>query len=252
MRLHLRNVFLLFAAFLLFSCASRKNIVYLQDIDSKASYESLNYEPKLQPDDLLSIIVAAENPEVTVPFNLPQLDGKNIDVSQEGKRYLIDYEGNIDFPVLGKVKLSGLTRPEAVKKMAAAVSEYIVNPSINIRILNFRVSVLGEVNKPGNYTVQSERVSVFDALGMAGDLTIYGKRSNILVIHESEGKKTYSRIDITNAAFMNTASYYLSQNDIVVVEPNRTRVNSSVIGPNTTVILAIFPIVISAAILLTR
>jgi polysaccharide export outer membrane protein len=252
MRLHLRNVFLLFAAFLLFSCASRKTIVYLQDIDSKASYESLNYEPKLQPDDLLSIIVSAENAEVTVPFNLPQLESRNADISQEGKKYLIDYEGNIDFPVLGKIKLSGLTRTEATKKLSDAISEYILHPSIYLRILNFRVAVLGEVNKPGNYTIQGERVSVLDALGMAGDLTIYGKRDNILVIHEAEGKKTYSRIDLTNAAFMNTQSYYLAQNDIIVVEPNKTRVNSSVIGPNTSVVLAILPIAISIAVLLTR
>ncbi|MBC7606916.1 MAG: polysaccharide biosynthesis/export family protein [Burkholderiales bacterium] len=252
MRLHSKNIFLIIVLpFMLFSCASRKKIVYLQDIESAQSYQSpTTYEPTLQPDDLLSIIISAENPEVTVPFNLPQIQGNyEINNNQNGiKTYLIDSEGVIEFPVLGKIKLGGLTRSEANKKLTMLVSEYVKNPGINLRILNYKISVLGEVSKPGSYTIPSERITVLEALGLAGDLSVYGKRNNILVIHEEDGKRTFNRIDITNAAFLNSPSYYLSQNDIVVVEPNKTKINASVIGPNTSVILTGLTVLITLLI----
>lgn len=254
MRLHFQNkLLLLLLPVLLFSCGSKKDMVYLQGIDNGQSYDAnKNYEPMLKPDDLLSIIISAENPEVTIPFNLPQIQGNyEINNNQNGiKTYLIDNEGNIVFPVLGKIKLGGLTRSEADKKLSGLLSEYIKNPGINLRILNYKVSVIGEVAKPGSYTIPGERITVLEALGLAGDLTIYGKRDNILVIHEADGKKTYTRVDITNAEVLNSPAYYLSQNDVVVVEPNRTKINSSVIGPNTTVILGGLTVLISVLVLL--
>ncbi len=254
MRRQIQNrILLLVLPLLLFSCGSKKEMVYLQGIDDNKSYEvNTNYEPTLKPDDLLSIIVAAENPEVTVPFNLPAIQGNyEINNNQNGiKTYLIDNMGFIDFPVLGKVKFGGLTRSEADKKLLGLLSEYIKNPSINLRILNYKVSVIGEVSKPGSYTIPGERITIFEALGLAGDLTIYGKRDNILVIHEADGKKTYTRVDITNAQALDSPAYYLSQNDVVVVEPNRTKINSSVIGPNTTVILGSLTVLISLLVLL--
>jgi polysaccharide export outer membrane protein len=248
-------VFLLIvSSFLVLSCASRKKIVYLGDIDKTQSYNSaLTYEPKLQPDDLLSIIVAAENPEVTIPFNLPNIQGNyGLNDNQNGKAYLIDNMGYIDFPVIGKIKLGGLTRIEANKKLASSISEYITNPSINLSILNFKVSVLGEVIKPGTYTIQSERITLLEALSKAQDLTIYGKRKNILVIREIEGNKTYSRVDITNANFLNSPFYYLAQNDVVYVEPNKTRVNSSVIGVDVSTFISGITLLISLYLLLKK
>jgi polysaccharide export outer membrane protein len=254
MRRQIQNkLLLLVLPVLLFSCGSKKDMVYLQGIDNGKSYdENKSYEPKLKPDDLLSIIVSAENPEVTVPFNLPAIQGNyEINNNQNGiKTYLIDNEGNIVFPVLGKIKLGGLSRSEANKKLSDLLSEYIKNPGINLRILNYKVSIIGEVAKPGSYTIPGERITVLEALGLAGDLTIYGKRDNILVIHEDEGKKTYTRVDITNAEVLNSPSYYLSQNDVVVVEPNKTKINSSVIGPNATVILGGLTVLISVLVLL--
>jgi len=252
MRIH--NIILIgILSFLFFSCASPKKIIYLQGIDGAQSYESANnYEPTLQPDDLLSIIISAENPEVTMPFNLPQIQGNyEIGNNQDGiKTYLIDNSGNIEFPVLGKVKLGGLTRGAATEKLKTQVSEYIKNPGINLRILNFKISVLGEVIKPGSYTIAGERITVLEALGLAGDLSIYGKRNNILVIHEEDGKRTYNRIDITSAEALNSPSYYLAQNDIVVVEPNNTKVNASVVGPNTAFIISGVTVLLSLLILL--
>lgn len=254
MRLKIRNAFFLTVlSLLLFSCASRKKQVYLQDIDNTKSYDAaLNYEPKLQPDDLLSIIVAAENPELTIPFNLPQIQGNyEIGNNQNGiKTYLIDNEGNIDFPVIGKVKLAGLTRTNANQKIVDLVSDYIKKPSINLRILNYKISVLGEVNRPGTFNIASERITVLEALGLAGDLTVYGKRNNILIIRETEGKKAYSRIDITNAGFLNSPNYYLAQNDIIVVEPNKTKINAAAVGPNASVILTGLSVLVSISLLI--
>ena len=228
-------------------------MVYLQGIEDAKSYDNItNYEPKLQPDDLLSIIISAENPEVTVPFNLPIIQGNyEINNNQNGiKTYLIDNAGFIDFPVLGKIKLGGLTRTEAHQKLADMLADYVKNPGVNLRILNYKISVLGEVVRPGSYVIQSERITILEALSLANDLTIYGKRDNILVIHEADGKKTYTRVDITKGDILNSPAYYLAQNDVVVVEPNRTKINSSIIGPNATVLLSGITVLISVLILI--
>ena len=250
-----KTVVFVLTFFVLLSCASKKKVVYLQDIDQTKSYDSSTlYEPKLQPDDLLSIIVSAENPELTVPFNLPQIQGNyEINNNQNGiKTYLVDNFGFIEFPVIGKLKLGGLTRTEATAKLVAAVSEYIKNPIVNLRILNFKVSILGEVLKPSSFTLNSERITLLEAISMAGDLTIHGKRNNILIIREAEGKKTYNRIDITKSDFLNSPFYYLAQNDIVVVEPNKTRVNASVVGPNVTATISAISVLVTLMVVLLR
>lgn len=251
----LKSSFLLVSLLLVVSCASRKDIAYLQDVDSlQNSKEALNYEPKLQKDDMLSIIVSADQPELTIPFNMPQIQGNyQINENQDGiKTYLIDAYGFIEFPVVGKIKLAGLSRSEAVTKLQTAIKEYITNPTINLRILNYKVSVLGEVLKPGSIKINSERITLLEAISQAGDLTIYGKRDNILVIRESDGKMTYNRIDITKADFINSPFYYLSQNDVVLVEPNKTKMNSSVIGPNVTTIISALSLLGTILIILTR
>lgn len=250
-----KTVVLVLTFFVLLSCASKKKVVYLQDIDQTKSYDSSTlYEPRLQPDDLLSIIVSAENPELTVPFNLPQIQGNyEINNNQNGiKTYLVDNFGYIEFPVIGKVKLGGLTRTEATAKLVSSVSEYIKNPIVNLRILNFKVSILGEVLKPSSFTLSSERITLLEAISMAGDLTIYGKRNNILIIREAEGKKTYNRVDITKSDFLNSPFYYLAQNDIVVVEPNKTRVNASVVGPNVTATISAISVLVTLMVVLLR
>lgn len=227
----------------------------MQNIDQTKSYDSSTlYEPKLQPDDLLSIIVSAENPELTVPFNLPQIQGNyEINNNQNGiKTYLIDNYGFIEFPVIGKMKLGGLTRTEATEKLVKAVSEYIKDPIVNLRILNFKVSVLGEVVKPSSFTLASERITLLEAISLAGDLTIHGKRDNILIIREADGKKTYNRIDITQADFLNSPFYYLAQNDVVVVEPNKTRINASAVGPNVTATISAVSVLVTLLVVLLR
>ena len=206
----------------------------LKEIESKENKQGkgLNYEPVLQVDDILLIVVSAENPEVTIPFNLPQVQGNVVSTTASGRSFLIDNDGFIDYPVLGKIKLGGLTRTQATAKLTEMIGNYINAPSIAMKVLNFKISVLGEVLRPGNYTVTGERISILEALSLAGDLGIYGKRKNVLIIHDDEGKKTYTRIDITDPNLLNSPQYYLAQNDVIVVEANRTKLNSSVVGPN--------------------
>lgn len=249
------KISLLFVILFLTSCASKKNVLYLQNIDSIGNSNVLvNYETRLQNDDLLSIIVSADQPEATLPFNMPQIQGNyQINENQDGiKTYLIDAEGNIDFPVVGKIKLGGLTRNEAINKLTNAIKDYITKPQINLRILNYKISVLGEVVRPGNFKISGERITLLEAISMAGDLTIYGNRGNILVIRELNGTKTFTRIDITKADFMNSPFYYLSQNDVIVIEPNKTKVNSSVIGPDVATALTALTLLTTVLLLFTR
>lgn len=249
---HNNNFVLLLVSFFIFSCGSRKDIVYVQDIDNAKSYQSSKvYEPKLQPDDLLSITVSAESPEVAVPFNLTEFKG-NDPQNEQLKTYLIDNTGYIDFPVIGKVKLGGLTRTEANYKLVASISEYINKPTVNLRIVNYKVSVLGEVVRPDSYTTTNERITIFEALSRAGDLTIYGKRNNILIIREVEGVKTYNRVDITKADILDSPFFYLAQNDVVYVEPNKTRINASKIGQDITVLFSALSLLVTITVLLTR
>jgi polysaccharide export outer membrane protein len=248
------KLLLLFFSIFFLSCASKKDIVYLQDVDTIKASNSFSYEPVLKNDDLLSIIVSADDPEVTYMFKIPQIQGNyKVDESQSSIRtYLIDSYGQIEFPVLGKISLAGLTRSEAIKELTQKVKPYITNPTINLRILNYKVSVIGEVIKPGSYNFSSERVTLLEALAIAGDLTIYGKRNNILIIREKNNEKTYNRVDITNSSFVNSEFYYLTQNDVIVVEPNKTRINSSSFGPNVLGIISAASIIISILILLQR
>lgn len=250
---------LLSLVFLLFSCASRKNIVYYQNIDTIAAGQKANsYEVKIQPDDLLMIIVSAEDPEIALPFNLSTIATQNDSNLQSatGQRtiqsYLVDKSGNIEFPVLGKLQIGGLTRTEALQLLKDKISIYIKNPIINLRIMNFKISMQGEVNIPGSYSITSERVTLIEALSMAKDMTIYGKRDNILIIREVNGIKSYNRVDITKADFINSPFYYLAQNDVVYVEPNKTKVNASAVGPNTSVIISAVSILISLCVLIFK
>ena len=241
-----------FVVLFLFSCAPRKDSVYYQNIDTMAAQEKQNsYEIKIQPDDLLLIIVSADDPETAIPFNLstisvPSAYSINAYRGQETMQsYLVDATGSIDFPVLGKLNVGGLSRSEVMQLLEGKIAKYIKNPIINIRIMNFKVSVQGEVTSPGTYPVSSERITLIEALSMAKDLTIYGKRDNILVIRELNGIKSYNRVDITKADFINSPFYYLAQNDVVYVEPNKVRINGAAVGANTGVIISITSLVIT-------
>ncbi|WPO79084.1 polysaccharide biosynthesis/export family protein [Flavobacterium sp. KACC 22761] len=245
--------------FLCFSCGSKKDVVYYQNIDKMSMPQNANsYEVKIQPDDLLMIIVSAEDPEVAIPFNLTTVAVANsgrLDSAtgqQTVQSYLVDRAGMINFPVIGKLQVGGLSRTEVLTLLQSKISIYIKNPIINLRIMNFKVSLQGEVTLPGTYPIASERITLIEALSMAKDLTIYGRRDNILVIREINGAKSYNRVDITKSDFINSPFYYLAQNDVVYVEPNQTKVNASVVGPNTSVIISAISILVSLSVLIFK
>lgn len=227
------------------SCASRDKLRYYKGIEQVVENDSISYNTVLKQDDLLSIVVFAPNAEATVNFNVASYGQATAGVvagvspvQSQTQTYLIDNEGFIEFPVLGKLKLAGLKRKEALGMIKSKLKAYIKDPSVTLRILNYKIAVQGEVNRPGIFPITTERISLPEALAMAGDLTIYGKRDNILIIREIDGKKTYNFIDISKADFVTSPFYYLTQNDMVYVEPNKIRMNTSALSPNISLILA--------------
>jgi len=190
------------------------------------------------------IIVSTPDPEAAIPFNLestivPVASGQTATAQRQQQLYLVDKEGNVDFPVLGTLNFGGKTKTEVVADLKMRLAKFIKGAIINMRIMNYKITVQGEVNKPGSYTINSERVTLPEALSLAGDLTIYGKRENIIVVREVNGKKSFNKIDITKADFINSPFYYLSQNDLLYVEPNKARANSASFNQNTGVWISI-------------
>jgi len=258
----LRNlfaVFLLLTAVLFTSCASRKKVLYYQNVEEVLAQNNTvtHFETHLQPDDLLMIIVSAQDREAAAPFNLVNTMTTNPNNpagtgQMQQQLYLVDNKGNIEFPVLGTIKISGLSKKEAIDYITKEVSKYIINPIVNMRIMNFKVTVQGEVNRPGIHTVVSERLTLADAIALSGDMTVYGKRENVLVIREVEGKRIPYRVDMTKADFITSPYYYLNQNDIVYVEPNKTRVNSSAVGPNLSLGISAISLIVTIIALATK
>lgn len=204
------------------SCVSPKKIVYFQGDDKVISIDSISkYSTKYAPNDLLNIIVSGIDAEVVGPFNDP-LKG------EKGMGYRVDGNGMINFPILGQLKVGGLTRIEVVEMLRERLKEYIVDPVVDVDLLNFKVIVLGAVNSPGAYTFSGEKVTLMDAIGVAGDLQIIGLRENILVIRENDDKREEYRVDITSKEVFKSPAYILHTNDIIYVEPNKGGVKASV------------------------
>lgn len=226
------------------SCASRKNIVYFQDEPIEEGVAMA--EPKqliYKPDDILTINVAAFVQETVAPFNLTvgrnnNNDNRAVQGALQLQTYLVDYEGNIDFPVLGKLHIEGLTRTELTDMLTEEISEYATDPIVNVRLSNFTITIIGEVSNPGTFTIQDERITILEALGLANDLTIYGERKNVLIIREVDGEKKFAMIDLTSINTVNSPVYYLQQNDVIYVEPNKARIRSSTYNQNNGVLIS--------------
>lgn len=218
-----------FNLLLVMSCADKKQIAYYQNIDQLANQENTNsFETKIQPDDLLTIVISSSDVEASSPFNLemntaPSALGQASVGQRQQQLYLVDSQGIIDFPILGELKIGGQTKTEAINLIKSKLKKYIIDARVNVRIVNFKVTVQGEVTKPGSFTIASERITLPEALSLAGDLTIYGKRNNVILVREVNNKKTFNKIDITKADFINSPFYYLSQNDLIYVEPNKAK-----------------------------
>ena len=228
-------------AVLFTGCRSSKKIVYLQDVVPLKQQEiEQKYEVFIHNDDLLSIMVNSKNPELALPFNMPlvsyQLGSESPGV-QRVLGYLVDVNGNIDFPILGKLHVAGLTRlqlTEMIKERLIS-EDLIKDPIVTVQFLNYKISVMGEVSRPGSFNISSDRVTLLEALSMAGDLTIYGRRDRVAVISEKDGKRTILFHDLRSSDIFNSPCYYLQQNDIVYVEPNKVKAEQSGINQNKSV-----------------
>jgi polysaccharide export outer membrane protein len=235
------------------SCASKKDVVYFQDAKDFETLVSKNtFSSKFKVDDVLSIHVSTLDPEASVPFNLFK-GAEEGGFTPQQVDYIVDKDGNIDFPVIGSVKIQGLSPEEVKALLKDRLSDYLKDPIINVRLKNFTVTVLGEVNRPGTYPVVGEQITIFEALGLANDLTIKGMRNNVLVIRDFNGTKVYNRIDLTKKDALNSPVYYLTQNDIVYVEPNQSAVTSSTLDNRAGIAVSIASLLITSTVLiLTR
>ncbi len=241
-KLTLKFLFIFFAVLFLSSCTAYKRIPYLKDAETLTQTELKSaaqiYEPSIKPNDVLSITVNSQTPGIAAVFNMPLLPPGSQSISQTSKNessdrsgtlqnYLVDKDGFVNFPVLGKISANGLTKLQLQDKIAELIyPKYIAEePIVNVRFLNYKISVLGEVVRPGVYTTENEMMTLFDALALAGDLTIYGKRNNVMLIRQNdEGELSVYRINLQDKnILLNKDIYYLQQNDKIIVEANKTR-----------------------------
>lgn len=258
----LSRLLLLFALISFVSCSSYKKIPYLMDSEeftqSGASKTEL-YDARIMPKDLLTITVSSTEPESAAPFNLTvqtvmSAQNKYSTSQPTLQTYLVDNNGNVEFPVLGRLHLGGMTKSQAeeyiVDKLKGSFKE---PPIVNVRLVNYKVSVLGEVNRPGTFTVANEKINVFEALALAGDMAIYGKRDNVKLLREdSYGKKEIVTLDLNKSEIINSPYFYLQQNDVLYVEPNKAKAKNSEIGQSTTLLISATSILISLASLIVN
>ena len=223
------------------ACTSTKKIIYLQDVVPLKQQEiEQKYEVIIHGDDLLAIMVNSRDPEMALPFNMPMVSyqlGSNTGGQQRVLGYLVDTNGNIDFPILGEIHVEGLTRMQLTEliKNKLIEGDLIKDPIVTVQFLNFKISVMGEVGRPGSFTISGDRITLLEALSMAGDLTIYGRRDRVGVIRENNGKRTILFHDLRSADIFNSPCYYLQQNDIVYVEPNKAKSGQSSINQNNSI-----------------
>lgn len=235
------------------SCTTPRDVTYFQNSTNNESIQSSNeFSLKYNKGDILEIVVSAPDLETVTPFNT------NIKINSEantstnkqgnvGSSYVVNEEGNIEFPILGKIKVLGLSQNEVQTLLKAKLKPYVDSTFVSIKLLNFKITILGEVNSPGVYQISDERITIVEAIGLAKDLNIRGKRENVTVVRENEDGKIYHKLDMTSKNIFESPIYYLKQNDIVYVEPNKAQIKSSK-NNNWTRILAAVSSVLSIAL----
>lgn len=251
----MRYAILLFTL-LLASCSTKKEVLLFQNTNNipvKIDYQA----PQIQVNDILSIQVSTLQPELAAPYNLMPQSSSNGGVQLENLKlqgYLVNPEGKINFPVLGAIAVVGKTTQEIEELLQTTLikGNHLLSPIVNIRLLNGKITVLGEVTKPGTYNYSEQNINIIQALGMAGDISIKGNRKEVLVIREVTGTRSYTKLDLTQTEVFNSEFYYLKNNDIILVNPNGARIkNAGYIGDPAT-LLGVASVLLSMIILLTR
>ena len=264
-----KNIFILLINLVfifLNSCASQKKLDYLQNIENVALEASIkNAKSTIQPNDQLVILVTAKDMDVVKPFNQNFSSGQILQyslpsgnapaqsqTSTSGPTYIVDSQGNIEFPVIGKINTENKSTEELRDVLKKEISKYVLNPQVSVKNTNYKITVLGEVNRPGTYNIPEAQTTVLEVLGLAGDLTIYGNREDILVIRNVDGVITKQRLDLTKADFINSSFFYLKQNDVIIVSPNETKQKTSRLDPNTGIYISVASIVVTILALIFK
>lgn len=232
-----KSLFVLLLVALMSSCISNKQLIVFKTVTAETA-EEINKtmkpqpEPRVKINDALIITVSALDPEAVIPYNLPTVSyesptSSTVPTSSSFQYYTVDEQGYIDFPILGKLYVVGLRQSEVISLIEGKLQGQVVNPIVTMRFLNARVTVLGEVQQPGTYTLNNGRMTLLEALGVAGDLTQYANRSNVLITRENNGKVEFARLDLRSEEVFTSPYFYLQQNDVVYVEPNQARSTSN-------------------------
>lgn len=235
------------------SCKTHEKLVYFQSSKTDTLTAIQNHQPVFKTDDLLSIDISADDNEAVKPFKLSASGESASSESGSGNGYLIDANGMITLPIVGNLHVAGLKQMEATLLIEKELEPYINNPIVQIQILNYKVTVLGDVANPGTYEIPNARVTILEALGYAGDLNITGNRKNVLVIRDENGVKTEYRLDLTSKDIYSSPVFYLSQNDVVYVEPNFTaRSNSTIWRTSGSVLISTLAVLSSTLSLIIK
>ncbi|RZJ51437.1 MAG: polysaccharide export protein [Chryseobacterium sp.] len=245
-----------------FSCTPRQEINYMKDIENIALDNSIkNSRSTIQPGDQLIIMVTAKDLDVVKPFNQNYSSSSTVtqysspssnNIPQQlpvsGPTYIVDTDGNITFPQIGSISSKDENIESMKVKLTQLISAYVKNPVVDVKLVNFKVSVLGEVARPGTYVIPDGSTTLLGALGLAGDLTPFGVRTNVLIVRNIDGQITKERVDLTSAQFINSPYYYLKQNDMVYVQPNANREKSARVDPNTGLYISVASVIASLVI----
>ena len=267
-----KSITILMVAFTLASCQSYKRVPYWQSYESltdkgykeivinEVNQQDTLYDARIQPKDLLSITVNTSDPQAAAPFNLTMQTSINVAQANSTyvtsqptlQQYLVNNEGEIDFPVIGKLKIGGLTKTAAEKLVREQLRPYLKEtPIVTVRMSNYKISVIGEVNHPGTFTINNEKVNLFEALAMAGDMTVYGIRSNVKLIREdNNGQRNIISLNLNEQNILHSPYYYLQQNDILYVTPNKTKAKNASISNSTTIWFSVVGTLVSLASLI--
>jgi len=252
-----KTLILILFALLLSNCVSKKKVIYFQYDEIDQSKVSNTYTTVIKPDDLLQITISALDQEAVRPFNLNAvafLNGTDGIMGQPSQlNYLVDNNGEIDFPVLGKLKIGGLTRNELIELLKNKLDpEYVKNPNIVVQITNYKISVLGDVNRPGSFIIPNERITILEAIALAGDLNISAQRSDILINREENGKKTQYSVDLLSKNIFTSPVFYLQQNDVIYVKQNYATIQSAASNSSATLFISITGLLITIISLALR
>lgn len=246
----------------MFSCTTRQDINYMKDIDGIALENSIkNSRVDFQPGDQLIITVSAKDMDVVKPFNqnyssgttvsqytLPSSNNLPQQIPLSGPTYTIDTNGDIIFPQIGKISTKNENIETLRAKLTGLLTDYVKNPIVDVKLINFKVSVLGEVSKPGTYVIPDGNTTLLGAIGLAGDLTPFGVRNNVLIVRNIDGQISKERIDLTSANFINSPYYYLKQNDVVYIQPNANREKAARVDPNTGLYISVASVIASITV----